>query len=117
MAASGKSFSGALGRISTLLSSVVYPSSVSETTLDGIFLRRSGPGETELGLEAVMPDGSALTVKDDDVGRAIRRVYSLFKGRSLKVVCCLDFANNMIKLIKVETMHNSRSSNTRLTSS
>ncbi|MDH5509925.1 MAG: hypothetical protein OEZ32_06155 [Nitrospinota bacterium] len=101
--------SRALNRITNLLSNVVSAPATPEVQISGVILRNSDQNEGP-GLEALLPDGTILTVKDDEVGRAIRRVQSLFAGRRLKVTCTMDHAARTIKMIKVETQHNSNNS-------
>ncbi|MDH5510634.1 MAG: hypothetical protein OEZ32_09820 [Nitrospinota bacterium] len=72
-----------------------------ERTIDGASLR-SEVNDWGEGMEIVMPDGKALCVVEDDVGKTIWRVRSLFAGKSLKVVGLVDFAGVTIKLKKVE---------------
>ncbi|MDH5639282.1 MAG: hypothetical protein OEZ04_12415 [Nitrospinota bacterium] len=101
--------SRALSRITNLLSNVALAPSLKETRISGVVLRNLDHGE-ELGLEAHLPDGTVMMVKDDEVGRSIRRVHSLFAGRMLTVTCTVNHAAKIIKLIKVETQHNSSKS-------
>ena len=72
-----------------------------EKTIDGASLR-SEVNDWGEGMEIVLPDGKALCVVEDDVGKTIWRVRSLFSGKSLKVVGLVDVAGATIKLKKVE---------------
>jgi len=99
-----------LGRITALISDVVSGAVSGDAQISGIILRIS-----EAGMKVVLPDGRALTVQEDQVGKGIRRAYSLFAGRRLRVTCRINYSSGTIKLIKVETQHNSaRSSKTWL---
>jgi len=74
-----------------------------EKVIDGASLR-SEVNDWGQGMEIVLPDGRALSVVEDDVGKTIWRVRSLFAGKSLKVVGLVDFAGITIKLKKVEAL-------------